>query len=222
MYLYKKLYCKSQMLLYYSLKKYGFESHHVEVLQSGIKSQKELNELEFFYCDTYNSLAPFGLNLKAGGGQHGVYSDIVKLSISKARSTPQAKKQMAERNKIMASDDKWLTAIRKLGKANKESLVFRQKVAESNRKLVKTSEWKKAHADGIKKRSHNIGWKNKISISRSGKRVEQVDKLTGNIIRSFCGISEAERETGIKRQHICCCLKGRRKTCGGYVWRYEI
>lgn len=33
--------------------------------------------------------------------------------------------------------------------------------------------------------------------------------------------SEAVRQTGIMQGNISSCLTGKRKTCGGYVWRYK-
>ena len=35
-------------------------------------------------------------------------------------------------------------------------------------------------------------------------------------------VTEASRELGIKQQSISCCCLGKRKTAGGYHWRYVI
>lgn len=51
------------------------------------------------------------------------------------------------------------------------------------------------------------------------KPVVQLD-LNDKIIARFEGISQAARTLGIRPSHICCCLKGRRKTCAGYKWQY--
>lgn len=40
------------------------------------------------------------------------------------------------------------------------------------------------------------------------------------LIARFDGVSQAARTLGIRPSHICCCLKGRRKTCAGYKWKY--
>lgn len=44
--------------------------------------------------------------------------------------------------------------------------------------------------------------------------------LKGVFMRSFSGISEAARFLGISAGGICSCLKGKRKTCGGFKWDY--
>ena len=51
------------------------------------------------------------------------------------------------------------------------------------------------------------------------KSVIQMD-LDDTPIAHFDGISQAARALGIRPSHICCCLKGRRKTCAGYKWKY--
>ncbi|MGG6796578.1 UNVERIFIED_CONTAM: HNH endonuclease [Streptococcus canis] len=51
------------------------------------------------------------------------------------------------------------------------------------------------------------------------KPVLQYDKH-GIFIAKFNGVAVAARAIGVNASHICCCLKGRRKTCGGYQWKY--
>lgn len=70
-------------------------------------------------------------------------------------------------------------------------------------------------------RKHNI----EHSIN-SGKfkvtKVVQYD-LNDNKIKEYNSCSQAERETGIARTHICKCVLGRYgfKTAGGYKWKSE-
>nr|DAS34350.1 MAG TPA: homing endonuclease [Caudoviricetes sp.] len=51
------------------------------------------------------------------------------------------------------------------------------------------------------------------------KPVLQYDKH-GIFIAQFPGVAFAARTVGISAGHLCSCLKGRRKTCGGYQWKY--
>jgi hypothetical protein len=74
----------------------------------------------------------------------------------------------------------------------------------------------------------NLEWCNReqnIAHSiKSGKfiitQVAQYDK-NNQLIKIFNSCSEAERETGIPRTHICRCALGRYgyKTAGGYIWK---
>lgn len=42
----------------------------------------------------------------------------------------------------------------------------------------------------------------------------------GNFLRRFDSVADAARTVGKSTGGICRCLKGRRKTCGGYQWKY--
>lgn len=44
--------------------------------------------------------------------------------------------------------------------------------------------------------------------------------LNGKFIKRFDSISCADRYTGISNNRIVACLKGRTKTCGGFLWEY--
>ena len=42
----------------------------------------------------------------------------------------------------------------------------------------------------------------------------------GTFVKEWPSLCEAYRQLGIAQSNICYCLKGRRKSAGGYVWRY--
>lgn len=42
----------------------------------------------------------------------------------------------------------------------------------------------------------------------------------GTEVARYQSQKEAMDKTGLSNRHISCCCKGKRKTCGGYVWRY--
>ena len=50
-------------------------------------------------------------------------------------------------------------------------------------------------------------------------RINQYD-LQGNFIKEWDCISSIEKALKINNSHICSCCKGKRKTAGGYVWKY--
>lgn len=51
------------------------------------------------------------------------------------------------------------------------------------------------------------------------KPVLQFDRH-GIFIAMFDGVCEAARAVHVNAGHLCECLKGRRKSCGGYQWKY--
>ena len=67
---YKYLRCKKQKLIYYSLLKYGYENHKIEIIAQGNYNKPLLDELEKHFIRLYNTYK-FGLNLTAGGDGFG-------------------------------------------------------------------------------------------------------------------------------------------------------
>ena len=62
--------------------------------------------------------------------------------------------------------------------------------------------------------------KRKISESMGVNGILQYSK-DGKFIAEYPSIMEAERQTGCNRGHICSCCKGKRKSTGGYIWKYK-
>lgn len=61
---------------------------------------------------------------------------------------------------------------------------------------------------------------NYFSISKvQMKPVLQLD-MNGSLISRYDGINVAARAVGVSAGGICSCLKGNRKSCGGYKWKY--
>lgn len=66
----------------------------------------------------------------------------------------------------------------------------------------------------------NYGTRNKIVAEKLSKPVLQMDK-TNKIIAEFPSIMEVKRQLGISQSSISMCCKGKRKTCGGYKWKFK-
>lgn len=70
------------------------------------------------------------------------------------------------------------------------------------------------------KYNNNYGDHNKKLSESKCFLIDQYD-LEGNFIKTWLGMRNIERELGIKNQGICSCCKGKLKTSGGYVWKYN-
>lgn len=88
------------------------------------------------------------------------------------------------------------------------------------------SEHMKLHRRG---KRHSAETKKKMSEAKKGKTgeehnsskpVQQIDKKTGQVIRTWPCANEAQRALWIAQPSISACCSGKRKSAGGYVWRY--
>lgn len=65
----------------------------------------------------------------------------------------------------------------------------------------------------------NYGTRNNKVAKANSKPILQFS-LDGKFICKWDSATQVERETGIKQNCISPCLKGKRKTAGGYIWGY--
>ena len=75
----------------------------------------------------------------------------------------------------------------------------------------------------------NTSWKNEKTQFKKGERlgknspdakpVLQYD-LDGNFIREWDSMADVERQTGISHTKICIVCQGKRKSTGGFIWKY--
>ena len=77
---------------------------------------------------------------------------------------------------------------------------------------------KKAISEAHRGKRHSEATKKAIGEAHS-KKILQFTK-SGEFIREWPSMCEAERELGIVQSSICSCCKGIRKYAGGYVWEY--
>lgn len=84
---YKRMRCKKQRKLYNSLLKYGYENHTFEIINQC--SEKELNNLELYYEELFNSCGKNGLNIRKAGGSRGRHTNesIELMKISQSNRT---------------------------------------------------------------------------------------------------------------------------------------
>ena len=81
------------------------------------------------------------------------------------------------------------------------------------------------HKDEVKTNNaaSNIEWMTRADNKRysANKAVQMIDKQTGELLATFPSTNEADRVTGIHQGNISECCRGKRKSAGGYIWRYS-
>jgi group I intron endonuclease len=159
---YKRLSCKGQYHLYNSLIKYGVNNHIFDVIKICLK--EELNEIEIYYINQYNSKNRiFGLNLRDGGGSKGGHSKESKLKMSLAQKgrklSPERIEQIriSSTGRVRSEESKQMMSKKMLG--NKNCLGFKH----SEERVIKIKVIIAANPDKRLERNK------KISISRMGK-----------------------------------------------------
>lgn len=55
-----------------------------------------------------------------------------------------------------------------------------------------------------------------------GKRVDQIDKISGEVLYQWETVSDAADALGLCTTHISKCAQGKRKTHGNFVWKYVL
>ena len=90
---------------------------------------------------------------------------------------------------------------------------------------IKNLEWATSsennlHAYKFLGRTPPRPWLGKFGKNNSSSKIVQQIK-NGNIISEFYGTAEASRKTKVQQSDISACCLGKRKTAGGYTWRYK-
>lgn len=89
----------------------------------------------------------------------------------------------------------------------------------SNKSKNLTSQKLKGRVSPNKGNKYSVEMKKKMKESH-GKSVLQIDKL-GTIIKSYKTLTAANEETGIAVSNISGVCRGKKKTAGGFIWKYE-
>jgi group I intron endonuclease len=149
---YKKLNCKSQIKLYRSLLKYGFENHTIRIVD--ICDVDNLNIRERHYQDLFSSVNK-GLNCKA--------------TTTKSKSgylSDETKKRMSDSGKLMTEETKRKISESNKGKKMSDSAKLKMSISKKGVKLSETHKMKISKA--TKGRVHSVESKKKMSISKKG------------------------------------------------------
>jgi group I intron endonuclease len=208
--------CNGQILLFRSLKKYGWDGHKFEIIEEC--SLNLLNERERYWQDFYDVLNPKkGLNcrLTTSLTKSGKLSQKTKNKISesnkdKLKHTKENKLRISQRSKLLKN---------MLGKTH--TLETKNKISQSKTGKTLSSETRdkmsKSASGKIKTQEH----KNNISLNHPTKKSVLQINLNGDIINEFISINEASRQTGYRVSDISACCNGKQKTAFGFIWRFK-
>jgi group I intron endonuclease len=144
------------------------------------------------------------------------HSDKTKNKISKVqigkKLSEQTKKKISESNK----GEKSYWYGKKFTNQHIQKVIQKRK---ENGTLKHTKEAKEKISNALRKRVRKKESYEKVSEKLSVP-VCQYDKY-GNFLNEWVSITEASKSLGIHRGNISLVLKGKRKSSGGFIWKYK-
>lgn len=192
-----------------AIRKYGIENFEIKILAENIQTQEKMNEYEIFFIKRYQTLAiQGGYNISEGGynnpfaGKTEKEKEEIKRKISKSRIDNEVAK--GENNPMY-------------GKHHTKEM--KEKITNNKERSKKISKSLKGHS--VSDESREKISKNHADVSGSNhpraRKIAQYN-LNEELIKIWNCISQAEKELGIS--HISNCCNGKRKTAGGFKWKY--
>lgn len=186
---------------YNAIKKYGWENFSHELLLDNLSKEEAcLKEKEFILkYKSKNDL--YGYNLTEGGegvcGRKHTPEEIARYRIANAgKNNPNyGNKWSEEQKKSLSEYKKAHPSLYWLGKKRDKETC--RKISETRKRL------------GIQSRTKNIKATKVIKMDLQGKELKLYDLII-----------DAAKENNVARQSIGKCCLGKRKTAGGYRWKY--
>lgn len=195
------LYHNSASKLHLAMKEDGVENFFLTILEEC--SREELDEKERYWISFYNSVQE-GYNNTEGGTKS-------------FRNITQEKKifQYDLEGKFIQEFNSMQEAAKAVGLSGANLTTC----CQGKQKTVGGFQWSYEKKDFltpvINERNQNHIW------SSNKRKINQYSK-SGNFIATFESAHEAARINNIKSSsHITECCNGKRKTCSGYIWKYN-
>lgn len=97
---------------------------------------------------------------------------------------------------------------------------YRKKISEGVKRAHKDPEIRRRFLEGQANKKNKTAWNKGIKMSEEQRFKSMKKVVCVELDQIFDGAVEAGKILGINHKHICDVCKGRRKSCGGYTWKY--
>jgi group I intron endonuclease len=211
----------SKIVFHSAIRKYGIENFEIILLEENINNIEISNQREIEFIKQYNTLLPNGYNTLEGGLNQ--ISSRKGINLSPEHKTKiknshkKNSKPIIEFNIETGKTIKEWSSGRELLRNNFSRANISQ-ICKSDKKFgyMYNSGWcYKTFYDTIKDKKILI----KLYYNAHGKTIKCLD-IDGNIIKIYNKIVDAARELKCSPCSIQDCIKGRIKTCKGFIWQY--
>lgn len=194
---YSKLFCKKQVKLYNSLKKYGWNKHKFIIIKTfNTISQKLLNSYELAYWKFYKNLKFTLLNIKIPG----IYPKQAESSKKKISNS---------RKGIVFTEEHRLN----LSKANKGKISpnIGKKLSKEHIQKMKDNFTGKSRSKEIMENLHNSVKRKIIQLDMQEKEIKIWNSITD--AANFYNLDSSRISKVCKKAYKC-------KSTGGFKWKY--
>ena len=186
-----------------AIRKYGIENFDIKILAENISTQEKINEYEMFFIERYKTLTiQNGYNVSSGGANGNPYEGKTEEELN------EIKRKMSNSHKGKTFSDELKQKMSESQKGKKHSEETKQKISNTKKGKHHTKETKQKMSESRKGENN----------SNLGKLIERWDK-NGNLIDIKYNFQYVEM--GFSKSSICMCCKGKRKSAGGYIWKYH-
>lgn len=221
---YRNLDCRNQRLLFRSLSKYGFHSHLIEIIHDYVSNIDELLELEIKYIGIYESYGK-GLNLTKGGEgcniEHHSEETKMKISYSKKNMDKTDRQIMAHFRSFGYKHSSERNEKKSKSQGGCNHWLFGKKMSDNTIKKKSESmilKYKEGYVSPRKGYKLDDQTKEKIKNSKSIPIMQYSNDI---LIKKWTSAKEASEELNISHGNINACCNGRRKSAGGFIWKFE-
>ena len=195
-----------------AIQKYGWDSFISEILEDGL-TLEEANEREQYWISELNTISPNGYNLQPGGLNH-VMLDVSKQKLSQSKIghevSPETREKIGKVHRGKVTPDEVKMKISKSSKG--------RTISDKTREKISKSHFGKKLSDETKRKIGNA--QRGVNKDLLGKGIQKIS-MNGKLICEYSSLSEAWRQTGVNYRNICSVCQGKRKTAGGYIWKYK-
>ena len=124
---------------------------------------------------------------------------------------------MGTKNKILSQESKDKISKSKMGILHTDKSKLKMRLKRLGKSMTQETKDKLS----IRKSGEGnafYGKKHNLDTLSTCKKVKQIDKITGETIREYPSVMEAERVNNFSHIHDVC--NGKRKSSGGFYWKY--
>lgn len=207
--------------LYQAMRKYGIENFSFEVLFQTECEEEKIRQIEHEYIIKYSSVSPYGYN-QTDNTSHPINSieAYKKMSETKRNNAKQVA-EIDENNNIIKI---WRSIV----DCAEELSLNEKHIAGCCRGERKTTGGKRFF--WLDENNHLIipeynrdlykGEKGTTQVQSTSRKVSKIDIKTLQVIETYDTLALAARENNCDSSGIAKVCRGKRKTCGGFIWKY--